>query len=142
MTEDQIAQLQRIEDKLDQLLAKNGKKKRATVIDVEFRERMVDEFSVLGGQMEVDHQIDMAMAHQGAAKYTDHQLYVKNWLKNSVKFQIERQPQPLAQASGARDDTAKYEAWQRGKADRLAFRTPIEEWSQKFNGCQKIENCT
>jgi hypothetical protein len=86
-------QLDRIEEKLDLLLEKTGKRKRITVIDAEFRTRMVEDYSVLGDQMAVDHQIDLALAHKTAEKYNDKQRYVINWLKNAVDYQTDRQPQ-------------------------------------------------
>ncbi len=110
MTDDQAAQLTeyellvKINTKLDQLLEKKGKKK-GTVIDVEFRERMLDEFGdALGGQMNVDHQIDLACAHESHTKYPGKQMHVKNWLMNAVRFEEER-PRKVVQAS----DGSKYD---------------------------------
>ena len=109
-------QLDRIEAQNKEILAqlalvleKSGKRKRATVIDADFRARMVAEFEVLGDQKAVDHQIDLAVAHKGYDKYTDKQMYVKNWLKNTVTFNAER-PGPLKPNIRSYQDRSKYEA--------------------------------
>lgn len=105
-------QLDRIEAKLDSLLEIYAKKKRTTVVTAEFRQKMVDEFSVLGDQMEVDHQIDLALAHKSVKNYTDLQLYVKNWLKRAVEFKGWHDPLSAnAKRNAINDETdrSKYE---------------------------------
>ena len=82
-----VSRLDRIEAKLDQLLAR--KTTRKTVVDDDFRNRMSVEFVVFDSA-EVQAKIDLALGHKNAGKYNDQQLYVKNWLKKDVKHGIAR----------------------------------------------------
>lgn len=68
--------------------ARPKREKRITEVDQEFRDLMVSEFgSHLGGDGEVNDQIDLAMNHKAAGNYTDLQAYVRNWLKKARSFQ-------------------------------------------------------
>jgi len=54
---------------------------------------MVAEFmGQLGGASEVDHEVDLALAHKASEKYHDLQTYVRNWLKKAVEYQAARAP--------------------------------------------------
>ena len=98
----------RIEQKLNLLLEKTGKIKRVTVIDADFRARMTEEFGdLLGGQKEVDHQIDLGMAHKSHANYPGKQMNIKNWLKSAVEYRQATQPAQVARNSGTRDKYLK-----------------------------------
>jgi len=77
--------------KLDTLLARAGKQKRTTVVDDEFRTKMYMQYADALGE-DIDHHIDLALAHKNAAKYTDIQRYVINWLKKAVE---NRQKNPV-----------------------------------------------
>lgn len=60
--------------------------KRKTTIDMEFRGRMKVKYDHL---IEVDDEIESAVAHKGYAKYDGKQRYVELWLKRAIKFQEE-----------------------------------------------------
>jgi len=78
--------------------APKQRRRRVTEVDTEFRVRMVAEFmGQLGGASEVDHEVDLALAHKASEKYHDLQTYVRNWLKKAV----ERHDQLLYQAARA-----------------------------------------
>jgi hypothetical protein len=65
-------------------------KKRVRLVDDAFRERMAVEFGPrLGSVDEVNDEIDVALAHTAATKYTDHQVYVRNWLKRAAAWHAE-----------------------------------------------------
>lgn len=71
-----------------------NKPKRKTVIDDDFIERMVREYSVvLGGESAVRDNIDAALGHKAYEKWNDKQRYVMGWLRRSA----ERAP-PQAQS--------------------------------------------
>ena len=126
-------QLDRIEAKLDQVragdiaelaakvdeLLSRKRPKRTTVVDDEFRNRMSVDFLQLSSE-EVQHQIALALAHKNAAKYTDIQRYVINWLKKEAK----RSPEGKAEASRSQyeDDVQKAEDMKEGKANLIADR--------------------
>ena len=111
-------QLDRIEAMLTELLSRK-RPKRTTVVDDEFRNRMSVDFLQLSSE-EVQHQIALALAHKNAAKYTDIQRYVINWLKKEAK----RSPEGKAEASRSQyeDDVQKAEDMKEGKANLIADR--------------------
>jgi hypothetical protein len=107
------SQLDRIEEKLDALMnllttgelpavtevfnangdawvdpgpAPKQRQKRVTEVDTIFRLKMESEFNDVRKE-EVNHQIDLAMAHKASTKYHDKQTYVRNWLKKAVAYQ-------------------------------------------------------
>lgn len=64
------------------------RRKRVTEVTYEFRLDMEEQFArELSSSAEVRLQIDLALAHQASTKYHDLQTYVRNWLKNAVRYQ-------------------------------------------------------
>lgn len=72
-------------------------------VSPEFVERMVAKFGAALGEEPVRFEIQRALAHDAARKYTRHDLYVEGWLRREA----ERKPAPRASPGGGPSPPAR-----------------------------------
>lgn len=69
--------------------SRGGKRggKAGPTVSQEFIDRMVEEFPAI----DVQGQVELALSHKAALKYTNMEAYVRNWLKRAASWEADRE---------------------------------------------------
>jgi len=72
-------------------------------VDDDFKQRMVEEFAeALGSPEAVRDSINLAMSHSAVLKHSDHQAYLRNWLRENAERRRQRLTSTGPRSNGSR----------------------------------------
>ena len=117
-----------LEPSLEPLVRKKVERKKVHTfqeLDITSKDRLLEKFRSFWPDQDIEEKIDLALCHTAAKKYTNHYLYLKNWLQRDAERMANNGEFKDARSTTAIDSDAKWASVDRGIA-RAAERAAKE----------------